>query len=250
MLLFEVRSTGVTRDGDGVGVSTHLCKLPESIASCLKPLIDEFDIALVDAVHFEPNLAIKSVAEAEAGLLDANAVAESLSKLIRHTCEDSIRRHADAFARQEALVRNSSDPHIMKLNQLAWNAQQVGAELWLLPRTPYQWRFTPTDPALLRCAIPLDVVDSRIDSAEVLGVREVLQRQRDMWDPTELIDVIISLNHRIAEIRHRMKRGEAQSLWTGSTRISATVRRRGGEIPAVMGEIIKTCDSKHETVES
>jgi hypothetical protein len=250
MLLYEVRSTGVARDGDGVEVVTHVCKLPHAIGSCLKPLLVEFDIALVDAVHFEPNLAISSVAQADGGLLDEEAVAESLSKVIRNKCEESIQRHADAFARQEALVRNSLDPHILKLNQLAWNAKKVGAELWILPRTPYEWRFDPTDPAQLLCAFPMEVVDSRIDDAEVLGVREVLQRQRDFWNAIEEIDAIITLNHRIPEIRHRMNRSDAQALWAGVTRISATVRRRGDELPIVVGDITKTCASEREAIEA
>lgn len=250
MLLFEIRSTGVARDGEGVEVSSILCKLPESIAGCLKILINGFDFQLVDAVYFESNLALKHVAEGDVGLLDANAAIEALSKLIRETCEDSVRRHADAFARQEAMIRNHVDPHIIRLNQLVWHAQQVGAELWILPRTCYQWRFVPTDPAILRCAVPIEVIDSRIDNAEVLGVREVLQRQRELWNPAELIDVIISLNHRIAEVRHCMTRDRAQALWSGSTRISAEVRRRGAEIPAVIGEMATICDPTPNGVES
>lgn len=238
MKLFELRSAGVAREGDGVDVRSRLCKLPDKISGCLKSLVGEVDFEIADSVHFEDRHAVKSFLD-RVDLYDEETFSRAISDQILRKFRDCVQRHAEACAKQESLVPTPYDRHALNLNQAAWEANKIGAELWLLPGTPEEWLLEPLDPVQLRCATPIEVASDHVEAAEVLGIREILKPQRDFWDIDDEIDVIVSLKHRIAEIRHKMTRNSAQSLWKGLRIISAEVCVRRGELPEVVGELVK-----------
>ena len=237
MKILVLRTNGIEAQEDSLEIEFTSFNYAKIAATNLARLFPRNGAHIKQVAWLSTHQAAAIIELDEGGLQIAEPMWMAIAQEIRNSLEEVIPRFAEAFRRQEAMQRIGHDLPALAFNRIAWEAQITGGEFWIFPGTALEWRYEPMDPALLTCPEPIDVTFDRIDNALVDGVRKVNGPQRNMFDQDDRIEVVISLEHRLAEIRYATTLGEAQEIWRGETRLSADVRIRPGELPEVMGDI-------------
>jgi hypothetical protein len=234
MKIFLLRTTKVEEDDGEINVDDRVSCLTKAATTHLRRLTAGNGIELVPATRYCDHAAAALLLVDEGRLQIAEPSWMKIAKDLRDTLDEVKKRYAEAFRNQVALERIGNDLSALAFNRTAWQARALDGEFWLFPSTPLEWHYDPMDPALLACGEPDDDQFDTIVNALVAGVREVNNPQRGLFQGDDKIEVLISLRHRIPEVRHTTTLEEAQQIWQGRTRLTAKVRLKLGELPEVI----------------
>ncbi|MCR6625777.1 MAG: hypothetical protein NVV67_05810 [Pseudoxanthomonas sp.] len=240
MKILVLRTDGIETQEDSLEIAFTSFNYTKAAATHLARLIAGNGVQIKPVAWVSTHQAAAIMELVEGDLQIAEPLWKAVAQTLRNSLEEVISRYAAAFLQQKPMQRIGHDLAALAFNRIAREALAAGAEFWMFPGTALEWRFEPTDPAMLACPEPIDVTYDRIDSALVSGVREVNGPQRELFDPSDEVEVVISLRHRLAEIRHTTTLQKAQAIWRGETRLSADVRIRPGEMPEVVGDVTLT----------
>lgn len=237
MKFIAIDANGIVTGEDGLCLEFTTCKSAETIAKKCQQILPKARYLVPDVLNASPEIAWIEIKAAQGRPdLTANCLQDAIG-LVLAAHRDFVTRYAEAVADERPVRRVPLDSAVECLNRTAWSIEQIGGHTRLAPDCDFAEDFCPVDPATLRAPMPADAEDVAINSALVIGCREIQGNQSDMFRGEDAVEVVISLVGSVPEVRLRTTRAEAQSIYRGANRLTANARVENRmAIPAVVGE--------------
>ena len=235
MQFFTFLTEGIVQSPENVRVDFSISDAMKTSMAKLRRIVPQRGVTVPEAADFSDHSAIGHIMLDGGDVPMRESMAAAIARALNTTWDEVIARYSQAYAAQLPVERVGHDLSVLALNRAAYSITQRGGECWLFRDSILARQLEPVDPDLLACAEPFDVTYEAIDSALVTGVREINGRQRGLFNPAAEVNVLISLEHEIPEVRMLVELQAAQQIWRGETRMTADVRIQLGEKPLVLG---------------
>ena len=237
MKLLELRDEAIRLgQSEGVCLPFSTCRQVGKIQVAAKRVLADYKVSISDSLSATQAVAWLPANIPESGGLLSTNVGDPAA-ILRRLHGDFVQRCRHAKNSGRALISTPLDAAISRLNEAVWNVQQKNGVVVLAPGSEFEENLIGVDPEEIRMTKPDVSRLEHIRLALITGCREVTFHQGGILGGCDEVDVIVSLQNGIPEVRLTTTRPEAQTMYRGRNRLSCEVNvpaRRG--IPLVVGE--------------